>query len=207
MGGYQVKPELLEAVKKEVTATNLQLLKSLQGKEDIFNTTAYIKILFSDTLLEDVDFLNTLSGQPIFKVRYAQMILRDMLEQVIEFIFLMKHPDMIPQYLGDNINSNAPFGSNPVNELQKMASGRYADGRKTVSEMAKDINEKKSSPGRPALYEIYRLLSEECHNSYFFARLDDFKEARDHSEILALSEDQAQHLVIIVMRFMEAYRA
>ena len=47
MGGYQVKPELLEAVKKEVTATNLQLLKSLQGKEDIFNTTAYIKILFS----------------------------------------------------------------------------------------------------------------------------------------------------------------
>lgn len=37
MGGYQVKPELLEAVKKEVTATNLQLLKSLQGKEDIFN--------------------------------------------------------------------------------------------------------------------------------------------------------------------------
>lgn len=123
MGGYQVKPELLEAVKKEVTATNLQLLKSLQGKEDIFNTTAYIKILFSDTLLEDVDFLNTLSGQPIFKVRYAQMILRDMLEQVIEFIFLMKHPDMIPEYLGDNINSNAPFGSNPVNELQKMASG------------------------------------------------------------------------------------
>ena len=119
MGGYQVKPELLEAVKKEVTATNLQLLKSLQGKEDIFNTTAYIKILFSDTLLEDVDFLNTLSGQPIFKVRYAQMILRDMLEQVIEFIFLMKHPDMIPEYLGDNINSNAPFGSNPVNELQR----------------------------------------------------------------------------------------
>ena len=42
MGGYQVKPELLEAVKKEVTATNLQLLKSLQGKEDIFNTTAYV---------------------------------------------------------------------------------------------------------------------------------------------------------------------
>ena len=82
----------------------------------------------------------------------------------------------------------------------QMVEKQYLKWRRT-------INEKKSSPGRPALYEIYRLLSEECHNSYFFARLDDFKEARDHSEILALSEDQAQHLVIIVMRFMEAYRA
>ena len=46
-------------------------------------------------LLEDINFLTTLSGEEIFKPRYAYMVLRDMVEQVIEFIYLMKHPDLI----------------------------------------------------------------------------------------------------------------
>ena len=87
MGTYQIKNEIYKALEEEISMTNQQLLKSLQGKEEILNTVEFIKISFSESLLEDIEFLNNLSGNPIFKIRHAYMVLRDMLEQVIEFIF------------------------------------------------------------------------------------------------------------------------
>lgn len=72
--------------------------------------------------------------------------------------------------------------------------------------MAKDIGKKKTSENQPALYDIYQLLSEECHNSYFFSNLDSLSETEDGKEKLALTEEQAQYLMIIIERFMEVYR-
>lgn len=206
MGAYQIKNKIYKALEEEILMTNQQLLKSLQGKEEILNTVEFIKISFSESLLEDIEFLNNLSGNPYFKIRHAQMVLRDMVEQVIEFIFLMKHSDIISDYLGLNITANSAGSSDLIKEIHKIGSERFNGGRKSVSEMAKDIGEKKSSSNRMALYDMYQLLSEECHNSYFFAGLDDVETVETGKEFVALSEEQVQYLMIIVGRFMETYR-
>ena len=206
MGAYQIKNEIYKALEEEITMTNQQLLKSLQGKEEILNTAEFIKISFSESLLEDIEFLNSLSGKPIFKIRHAYMVLRDMLEQVIEFIFLMKHPDMISDYLGLNIYDNSEKSFDPIKEIHKIGSERFKDGRKLVSAMAKDIGEKESSSNRMTLYDMYQLLSEACHNSYFFAGLDVIETVETGKEFVALSEAQVQHLMIIIGSFMETYR-
>lgn len=206
MGAYQIKNEIYKALEEEISMTNQQLSKSLQGKEEILNTIEFIKISFSESLLEDIEFLNSLSGNPIFKIRHAYMILRDMLEQVIEFVFLMKHPDMISDYLGLNIDDNSEKSFDPIKEIHKIGSERFKDGRKSVSAMAKDIGEKESSSNRMTLYDMYQLLSEACHNSYFFAGLDVIETVETGKEFVALSEAQVQHLMIIIGSFMEAYR-
>ena len=72
--------------------------------------------------------------------------------------------------------------------------------------MAKDIGEKESSSNRMTLYDMYQLLSESCHNSYFFAGLDVIETVETGKEFVALSEAQVQHLMIIIGSFMEAYR-
>ena len=72
--------------------------------------------------------------------------------------------------------------------------------------MARDIGEKNLSERQPALYDIYQLLSEECHNSYFFSNLDNLSETENGEEKLALTEEQAQYLMIIIERFMDVYR-
>lgn len=72
--------------------------------------------------------------------------------------------------------------------------------------MAKDIGEKESSSNRMTLYDMYQLLSEACHNSYFFAGLDVIETVETGKEFVALSEAQVQHLMIIIGSFMEAYR-
>lgn len=51
---------------------------------NLLQSTEYIKFSFSKHLLEDINFLTTLSGGEIFKPKQAYMILRDMLEKVIE---------------------------------------------------------------------------------------------------------------------------
>lgn len=206
MGGYQIKANIFDDLRSEISNINQHLLDNLQGKKEILNTVEFIKINFSDNLMEDAELLNTLSGNSLFKVRHAHMIMRDMLEQVIEFIYLMKHPETIADYLGANVDTNSISDSDPIRGFHKLGNERYIDGRKSVSEMAKDIGEKKSSPACPALYEMYQLLSEECHNSYFFASLNDAEEAETGKEVLALTEDQAQNLMIIIGRFMEIYR-
>lgn len=206
MDAYQINKEIYKALEEEILMTNQQLLKSLQGKEEVLNTVESIKIRFSERLLEDIEFLNSLSGNPIFKIRYANIVLRDTLEQVIEFVFLMKHPNMISDYLGLNIDDDSEKSFDPIKGIHKIGSERFKDGRKSVSAMAKDIGEKESSSNRMTLYYMYRLLSEVCHNSYFFADLDVIETVETGKEFVALSKTQIQYLMIIIESFMEIYR-
>ena len=43
---------------------------------------------------------------------------------------------------------------------------------KTIKEMAEDINQFKNSSGKMTLYDLYIVLSENCHNSYFISWLE-----------------------------------
>lgn len=206
MGGYQITTNIYNALIDEISKTNQLLVNSLKAKSTVINSVEFVKISLSENLLEDVEFLNTLSGNSLFKIRHANIIMRDMLEQVIEFIYLIKHPEIISEYFGSNIDTDKLLKHKPIKGIHKLGNERYTDSRKSVSEMARDINEKNTTPNRPALYDMYQLLSEECHNSYFFSNFDDIEELEHGEEILALSEEQAQNIVIILDRFMETYR-
>lgn len=206
MGSYQIKKEILDALTAEISNNNAKLLETLEGKTEILNTVEFIKILYSDNLLEDIELINKMSGNELFKLRHANIIMRDMLEQVIEFIYLMKHPEIISEYFGANVDTSKISSNNPLKGMHKLGNERFVSGRKTVSAMAQEINEKKSNTNQLALYELYQLLSEECHNSYFFASLDGCEEVATGTEILPLSEYQVQNIVIIIDRFMEVYR-
>lgn len=205
MESYQIKKNILESLNNEINTINAKLLDSLKGKKEVICTEEFVKICFSSKILEDIELLNKLSGNPLFKIRHANIIIRDMVEQVIEFIYLMKNKNMISDYMGVNstVNASSP---NPIKEFRKLASERFSDGRKSISEMARDIGEKKSLPNHPALYELYQLLSEECHNSYFFSCLDSVEEVEAGNETIALTEEQTQSLLIIIEYFMESFR-
>lgn len=206
MESFHIKDVFFEGLENEITSINQQLFNEMKGKPDFLCSVEFIKIAFSENLLDDIEFLNTLSGQPLFKARHANIILRDMLEQVIEFLYLMKHTELITEYMGINVDTSKITTRNPINGIHKLGSKRYSGGRKSVSEMSQDINEKKSSQNDTSLYELYQLLSEECHNSYFFANLDDIEEVETGKKTLALTEEQVSHIIIIVGSFMDVYR-
>ena len=98
----------------------------MKGKDDFLYSVEFIKIAF-------IEFLNTLSGQPLFKARHANIILRDMLEQVIEFIYLMKHTELITEYMGVNVDTSKITTRNPIKCIHKLGSKRYSGGRKSVN--------------------------------------------------------------------------
>ena len=107
MGAYEIKPDILESLCGEIVAINKVLMDGvIESGDNILFSPEYIKFSFSKHLLEDINFLTTLSGEEIFKPRHAYMILRDMVEQVIEFIYLMKHPDLIAEFMGDKIDNS-----------------------------------------------------------------------------------------------------
>lgn len=201
-----IKDDLFKSLEKEITSGNQQLLNTLRGKSQILYSVEHIKISFSENLLDDVYFLINLSGQPFFKARHANLILRDMLEQVIEFIYLMKHPELIKDYLGDNIDIDKLNFQDSISAMHELGSKRFPKGRTSVSKMAQDIGEKGTFQDRLSLYKIYEILSEECHNSYFFAAMDDIEIIETKEQISALTENQYMYMITILDCFMEKYR-
>lgn len=203
---YQIDEELLESLTTEIHSINVELLKLLNGKKQILNSVEFIKISFSESILEDIVFLNGLSGNKSFRIRHANIIIRDMLEQVIEFIYLMKHEEKIYEYLGLNIDETSLSEEEPVEAIKKLGKQRFTGGRKSVFFMAKDIGEAVSTLEQMALYDLYRILSEMCHSSYYFAGLDDCEEIETGNAMGALTEEQVLYLTIIIDRFMNCYR-
>lgn len=211
MEPYCIKTDILRDLKDEINSINAALWASLKERTDAPSTgeflcsEEFLKISFSSNILEDITLLDTLSGNPLFKIRHGNMIIRDMVEQVIEFIYLIKNKHLITEYMGMNVADNSSL-LNPIKAFRKLTSDRFSGGRKKVAEMAKDIGEKKSREGNLTLYELYQILSEECHNSYYLSNLDIIQEIETREEPMALTKEQVQNLIIVIDRFMNVFR-
>lgn len=55
--------------------------------------------------------------------------------------------------------------------------------------MAKDIGELNVADGALSLYDVYCILSEKCHNSYFDSLLKDFNSAGFDIPITGLTDE------------------
>lgn len=202
---YMIKAEIFNELKKEIMDKNKIFFATFNEKKQMLNTIEFIKIVFSETLLEDLDFLMTLSGEEIFKVRHANVIIRDLLEQTIEFIYLSKNPELVSDYMGENLELDE-VETDLVEARVQFGKKRYKIGRKSISKMAEDINEKLHKEDRLSLYEIYRILSEDAHNSYYQSILDDIEQLETKEIDSALTEEHLTYLMLIIDAFMKSYR-
>jgi len=198
--------EIIEALALAMTSS-VQELDTSAGTEQ--EHICWVKTNFIKNFTSDVFFLNDHSEDVNFPQRYGNLILRNMLEQLIEFLYVMKNPHHAEEYLGLTIRLEEIERKNSVVKKEELfGNGRYnkeLDGRPTVSEMAKNIGEKSSGNGNLTLYKLYQILSEQCHNSYFSSLIDDVNKVYSSLQISGLSENQIRNIhimsAIVLMEF------
>ena len=170
------------------------------------NSIEFLKFSFAQHFQEDVNFLIQLEGNPLFLPRYANIIIRDILEQTIEFLYLIKNPDLVDEYFGLKIDLNLiNERESPLDNLKQFVRNRFVGKRLRISDMARDIEEYSSTDDKLALYSIYRILSEECHNSYYTSMLNEVDEVSNEFTIVALIDEQRMYLNWITNSLVSVY--
>lgn len=181
------------------TTISVQALNDSAGtdKEHI----CWVKMNFIKHFTEDVFFLNDHSEDTTFSRRNGNLIIRNMLEQLIEFLYLLKNPHHAEEYLGLTINfDELNRKQSLVKKEELFGEKRYnKDGksRPSVSEMTQDIGEKSSNNQNLTLYRLYQILSEQCHNSYFSSLIDDVNKVHHSIPNGGLSENQLRDVHIM----------
>ena len=140
----------------------VKLILPLDSKE-------MLSFIVSECLMEDVETIYKLERDGASR-RYIDFIIRNMTEQVIEYLYIMKYPQMIGEYFGNNLSDDWN-GTNLFKGMKRTGRKRFKK-RPEVSVMAHDIGEKTSCGGNTSLYDIYSLKSEMEHHSYFNHSLD-----------------------------------
>jgi len=155
---------------------------------------------FVKKIVEDVRFLNSVGNTNNFYHRYANFVIRNMSEHLIEFCYLNKHPKLVKEYLGLRIKLDKfDRPHTPLQGARWFGKWRFKKGRKDIDEMAKDIGEYKHPDGSISLYDIFAMYSESCHNSYFDAFLDDISKIDTDTPTVGLTQEHitAVHALIL----------
>ena len=199
----------LEALVQTMNSAVQELDFSAKAEE---KNIRWVKANFIKHFTEDVFFLNDHSEDRTFSHRNGNLIIRNMLEQLIEFLYLLKNPHRAEEYLGftvdlKNFDNNqsliekAKFlGEKRYNKepVKSRRHGKEQKVRPAVSEMAEDIDEKHCPEGTLNLYMLYQLLSDECHNSYFSALLADVHKVHHSTPTHGLSKKQLNNVMIMI---------
>ena len=194
---------ILEAL---ATAINISVQKYSEAKGTDQENACLVRMNFIKQFVEDVHFLSNHSEYESLSQRYGNLIIRDMLEQLIEFLYLQKKPERVNEYLGLTIDLEALGRKTSIIEKEKLfGDKRYLNVRPSVSEMAREIEEKNAGDGKLTLYKLYQIFSERCHNSYFSAFLDDINKSGSDAPVHGLSDSQGNDLHIMILYVLEAY--
>lgn len=166
---------------------------------------------FIKRFTDDIFFLNDHGGQNDFHTRYANLILRNMVEQVIEFLYISNNPKLVDEYLGGEILKKiAAIDANSTTaEVMKLyGENRFATKRGRIAQMAEDINERHAiQENCLTLYDVFAILSDRTHNSYFSSLLDDFAKEFSKDLYIGLTAEQARYIdfliIVVLMTFNE----
>ena len=136
----------------------------------------------AEDLEEFLDLLSTDS-----KPRYQHFIIRNITEHVIEYMYLMNNKELIAEYFGSKVELDADVDMKHISEEYKnLGQNRYTSKRMSVNAMAVAIGEKHSEDGVPGLYDIFSIISENCHNSYFHAVIDEMADDEIQNKVFSL---------------------
>ena len=200
--------ELIEALVRAVESSVQEFNASL-GTDKI--NICLIKVNFIKSFTEDVLFLSEHTEDDKFYQKYGDLIIRDMLEQLIELLYLLKNPNHIEEYLGLTINPEELKGEKSVVKIGEMlGKKRYNNGlkeRPSVHRMAKDIGEAEVTDGNLTLYGLYKIFSERCHNTYFLSYLEDVYNNVHHfiPNKGGLRNEQLKCLAILITIVLDTY--
>lgn len=126
---------------------------------------------FLKNFIEDMNFIDDLNFQE--HPRYILLILRNTLESTIVFKALNKKHSTVPEiyadYLGEHVDLDCyesinTIDDNPQQVLKNLVGNRMTLYRNNFRELSQifEIPEDETS-----LYNLYKVLSDYCHNSYF----------------------------------------
>lgn len=199
----KVDVAIIEALTKALNMSIQQHMASLGSDTENINL---FKMNFIKKFTDDVMFLNDLSGNKDFYHRYGNLIMRNMLEQLIEFLYVKKNPHLVDEYLGFKIDLNAfQTEHSPVEGEHAFGKKRYLENRPHIAKMAEDIGESKAADGSLSLYDVYCILSEKCHNSYFDSLLKDFNSAGFDIPIIGLTDEHMTLLYSMIAVVLTEY--
>ena len=159
-----------------------------------------MSFLVSECLIEDVETVFELKNKG-FSDRYTDYIIRNMCEQVIEYMYIMKHPELISEYFGEKINEKWN-GENLFKGLKRTGEARFKE-KIIISKMSSDIGERKSDKHKIALYDIYSVKAELEHHSYFHYMLNVMCDEKDKKD--TQKEIDSMYLIYILSAFIKVY--
>ena len=199
----KIDASIIEALAKMINSAVCQHNMSIgTDRENI----CLLRMNFIKKFSDDVLFLDDLSGNKDFYHRYAYLIMRNMLEQLIEFLYVQKNRCLIDEYLGLKIDLEALREKRtPVEGERRLGKARYENRRPSIVDMAKGIDEYEASGMRATLYDVYSILSERAHNSYFGSLLDDFVSAKFNVPNIGLDRGQISVLNVMLAYVFDEY--
>lgn len=134
----KIDASILEALAQAIISAVQELDASAgTNREHI----CWVKTNFIKHFTEDVFFLNDHSEDNAFSRRYGNLIIRDILEQLIEFLYILKNPHLSEEYLGLTINLEEVKRKQSIVKKEGLfGEKRYnkgLDGRPSVKHLAK----------------------------------------------------------------------
>ena len=158
------------------------------SNEEKQESELFLSYVIMQGVAEDLEeFLELLSANS--KPRYQHFIIRNITEHVIEYMYLMNNKVLIAEYFGSEveIDLDADVDMKHISEEYKnLGQNRYTSKRMSVNAMAVAIGEKHSEDGVPGLYDIFSIISENCHNSYFHAVIDEMADDEMQNKVFSL---------------------
>ena len=135
--------------------------------------------------------------------RHALIILRSLVEQIIEFKYLIHNPSYREEFIGDIEYKH--FEEFSVNDFRQLGSKRFNKMKISIAKMAGDIGEKKDSDEELSLYSIYTILSEQVHNLVFHGMLNTTEMLEEGEQTEKFVEDNEIFIVFILDSFIKTY--
>lgn len=183
---------------------NVKILLDFKNTGKEFATQEMLSLWVSNCLIEDIDTILCLKDSG-FSNRYIDAIIRNMCEQVIEYLYIMKHQELIPIYFGENLKEKYDEQEDSFKVFKQTGQERFGK-RKSVKEMAVDVGEYKSNDDKISLYDIFSVKAELEHNSYFHQIFDIIEEIED-SENEGEEADDLDYMFLsyILTAFLDVY--
>ena len=160
---------------------------------------SFTAFLFSDCIKQDVETILTLKENNNTPTRYSEGIIRNICEQVIEFIYLHRNPSLLPDYYG----TNEQIEPNSITVISAIR--RSINRCDTIHDMAVAINEETGTADELSLYEAYLFL----HDSYMTSFMELFDAVASIQKGEVSSDGNIDFLILstALRKFMEAYKS
>lgn len=192
--------EIINSIQKD----NSSYLDTLSNfKSGSLSSEEFFKIQYGSIISEDVELFLKIYKSKCISYRHALIILRSLVEQIIEFKYLIHNPSYREKFIGDiEYKTSEEFS---VNDFRQLGSRRFKNGKISIAKMAENIGEKKDLEEELSLYSIYSILSEDVHNLVFHNILNTVGMLEEGEQTEKFVEENENFIVFILDSFMETY--